>query len=285
MAPPRAKARKWYNIHEEPQAGIGISLTPFSPDDSIQVAPCRYIRSSSQPLAVGASAHGTSWVKTGFIWLFTIFFTAFQTWCCTFAVSTVLYKFGCTPEGSTTVCIPLEILPGFGPFFRLQHRLAQMSGKIDDMQYKLSRLEDQLPLDFHNRDFALWGLGAQVIPELTSRDEGDANAVLPSAVLDDPPLLGECWEFMGRRGQIGIQLSDAANITAMSLSQPFDESVLVPLVHAHYNATSPQSRQIFAVTSPVAKVVRFDIVVVEVLDNWGGESTCLYHIGVHGLED
>ncbi|KAF6748406.1 hypothetical protein DFP72DRAFT_1074300 [Ephemerocybe angulata] len=56
--------------------------------------------------------------------------------------------------------------------------------------------------------------------------------------------------------------------------------IFVPLVTLEYDIHSG-GREI-AYISDLEIGSSYDIVVVEVTENWGGDSTCLYHIGVHG---
>ncbi|TEB21621.1 hypothetical protein FA13DRAFT_1716720 [Coprinellus micaceus] len=100
------------------------------------------------------------------------------------------------------------------------------------------------------RTLVLWGL---------LRDP--MHSSLPQPVRSRPPM-----EF-ARRNELpqGIAPKD----------------VFVPLANMTYDLTG-QSKQVTYLGSSVFQSFCFDIVVVEVTDNWGDESTCLYHVGVHG---
>lgn len=58
--------------------------------------------------------------------------------------------------------------------------------------------------------------------------------------------------------------------------------VFIPLSEAVYDAHSTEMKQSFSIPKTASRSYLFDVVVVEVTDNWGGNSTCLYHVGVHG---
>lgn len=87
------------------------------------------------------------------------------------------------------------------------------------------------------RNFALNGGGAAVLPDFTSQthnlprrsigsnlrawlsglDLNDADVVLPIVVLESGMRVGDCWEFTGETGQIGIRLSGAVQISDVTL--------------------------------------------------------------------
>lgn len=89
------------------------------------------------------------------------------------------------------------------------------------------------------RDFAITGGpgGAFILPDFTSQthnlprrsigssfrswlsgfDLNNADVVLPIAVLEAGMRVGDCWEFTGEVGQIGIRLSDAVQISDVTL--------------------------------------------------------------------
>lgn len=56
--------------------------------------------------------------------------------------------------------------------------------------------------------------------------------------------------------------------------------VFVPVANATFNVKLSLRKQI--VDFENAAHFLFDVIVVEVKDNWGGDSTCMYHVGVHG---
>jgi SUN domain-containing protein 5 len=54
---------------------------------------------------------------------------------------------------------------------------------------------------------------------------------------------------------------------------------LIPLLHISYNITAPLSHPVFSHQDSFGA---WDVIIIQVLNNWGAETTCLYHIGVHG---
>jgi hypothetical protein len=236
---------------------------------------------------------------------------------------------------------------------------------MDGIEAQLKRIGDALGMnDKIDLDVALRGEGAQLLMEFTSptprpstapktswalglsnlllgpdqRQPEDDGVRLPIVVLEEPAILGECWEFGGPRGTIGIRLATPVNITALSVDYiPFHRlsslsrkrapksltlwglikasqiSKIVPALPIRNRPTQdflvgtglPDSVEkddsfvslldvAYELHSDVKQVfVRqdynlstdwmYEIVVVEVTDNWGGNSTCLYHIGVHGV--
>ncbi|KAI6150237.1 hypothetical protein EDD17DRAFT_1765893 [Pisolithus thermaeus] len=65
---------------------------------------------------------------------------------------------------------------------------------------------------------------------------------------------------------------------ALSRGMPF-----VPLVSFDYNIHAANHTQLFPIPdSVVAAGMDFGVVVLEILDNWDGELTCLYRVGIYG---
>ncbi|KAI0696213.1 hypothetical protein C8T65DRAFT_583626 [Cerioporus squamosus] len=59
--------------------------------------------------------------------------------------------------------------------------------------------------------------------------------------------------------------------------------LFVTLASFDYNVFAPSHVQTFPISSvAVEEGLYFGVVVLEILDNWGGESTCLYRLRVHG---
>jgi len=62
-----------------------------------------------------------------------------------------------------------------------------------------------------------------------------------------------------------------------------DGIVLVPLSSFDYNIYTPHHIQSFSILPAVANAgMDFGVAVFTILENWGGLSTCVYHVGVHG---
>jgi len=204
---------------------------------------------------------------------------------------------------------------------------------------------------FVQRDFALRGAGAIVLPELTSTTYRPAEQrlavggqiTLPTIVLDEQVSIGDCWEFRGSSGHIGITLSEYVNFTSMSihyvhpsrvsskmiqkaprsltlwaLVDPLqlsskdvrpDETrrpiefltsrdlppainpshIFVQVLKAEYVIDGSNPVQVFAPSVsastwvPYVHSIASAMVVVEINSNWGSNTTCLHHIGLHGV--
>jgi hypothetical protein len=55
----------------------------------------------------------------------------------------------------------------------------------------------------------------------------------------------------------------------------------VRLADFSYNNSSPRRLQTFEIAHELATTA-FDVVVLQIHDNWGANTTCLYHFGVYG---
>jgi hypothetical protein len=57
----------------------------------------------------------------------------------------------------------------------------------------------------------------------------------------------------------------------------------IELAHVQYDIHASNYIQTFPISHDIRKTgIHFGIVVAEIIDNWGGDSTCLYHVQVHG---
>jgi hypothetical protein len=150
----------------------------------------------------------------------------------------------------------------------------------------------------------------------------------PALVLNEKLGVGDCWEFSGSRGHLGLSLSQNTTVSAFSLDYPHPDSALAtsigkaprtvvfwalfpsatpskdpsrPISHflhatslppnthmtdrffalynGTFNPTLLPTRQYFPLTPPIG--VMAQIIVVEVLSNWGSSSTCVYYVGIH----
>jgi len=198
------------------------------------------------------------------------------------------------------------------------------------------------------RDFALHGGGGDVIPYLTSPtlplvrpsltskllghlrgyeiERWEVNP--PHTALEDDVGVGNCWAIDGKRGHIGVQLSESVRIMSISInhvapwliseadsrraprrmvlwgrvkdvsavavsdsctSDCFSPSAVSPrrlerfvrLADFVYDNTSDRRLQVFDVDHQHITNT-FSAVVLQIRDNWGANSTCLYHFGVYG---
>lgn len=202
------------------------------------------------------------------------------------------------------------------------------------------------------RNFAHFGDGARVLPEITSltfgtrdnrwlyasspaRDFIDKNP--PYIISDDQMGVGSCWEIEGSTGILGVLLSESIFISSISIDSihpslvsitshirnprsitlwgmlpnssiippaaaevrsakqflpnfvPGPRSYIkgkdsfVPLLSAFYDAHGAVTNQHFELASDHwATCVAFQVIVVEILENWGGSTTCIYRLRVHG---
>ncbi|KAJ2912339.1 hypothetical protein MD484_g8071, partial [Candolleomyces efflorescens] len=222
----------------------------------------------------------------------------------------------------------------------------QWAGNID---VQLRRINNVLGLNFDlDRDVSLRGAGAAILPEFTTQTattgqgqfagQGTDGVRLPIVVIEELLVLGDCWEFAGHRGTVGIRLSEPVNITSLSVhyispnrlsqtsrqkapksltlwglvkqpgsielmnpsllyrspstftppgfpSHPYGSDIFIPLIHAEYDLNSNEPVQTFEPSGTQddhEQSLLYDTVIVEVTGNWGANSTCLYHLGIHG---
>ena len=171
-------------------------------------------------------------------------------------------------------------------------------------------------------DFAWRFNGARIVDDLTTpATKGSGSGIKtnpPFIAIDDDNRPGRCWPFNGFVGQLGVLFPIGVNITAISVDHLPQELALSvsnaprnikiwgftevvypregpsirdapsishpdfafkPVAEFQYDAFGPTHIQTFPVF-PVGGP--FDGIVAEILDNWGGGSTCLYRIRVHG---
>ncbi|PPQ86171.1 hypothetical protein CVT26_002280 [Gymnopilus dilepis] len=82
------------------------------------------------------------------------------------------------------------------------------------------------------------------------------------------------WKDMGR------MVSESGLTYGPGTSHP--QFTFLLLASLRYDIASPNNRQTFLIKHPHVPM-SFEGVVIEVLENWGGETTCLYGIRVHGF--
>lgn len=123
----------------------------------------------------------------------------------------------------------------------------------------------------------------------------DAIVALPPATVLDSGL--NCWPFDNGSGHITIQLSRPARLTHvvvnhdplrpliaprnMSLSAVDFGGDLVVLAEFRFDVEGSNHTQSFAVNQTALRV-KVDRVTFSVLNNWGGDFTCLYGLRVFG---
>lgn len=95
------------------------------------------------------------------------------------------------------------------------------------------------------------------------------------------------WDIVEGEEDQGIfkRLEDATN-GARGRNRPpatREEYVFVELADFEYNITSPRNVQTFPVRGDLrAAGVDTGLFVLEIVDNWGSDSTCVYRVRVHG---
>lgn len=211
--------------------------------------------------------------------------------------------------------------------------------KVEDAVAEL-RATQLLNPKIPQRNFALRGGGAAINATITSPtyqlpvrtiqsrflqwfrgyDLQDTHINLPIVVLEDIVEVGECWEFGGGYGTIGIHLSERIRVSSFSLnyvhpskisntsmaraprnvtlwgnideagevassleSRTFDHRPFIPLIHAKYDVSGESLLQNFPLTNGSIGKIPYRTVMLEINSNWGANTTCLYYIGVHGV--
>ncbi|KAJ3507879.1 hypothetical protein NMY22_g16798 [Coprinellus aureogranulatus] len=61
------------------------------------------------------------------------------------------------------------------------------------------------------------------------------------------------------------------------------KSLAVLLKEFTYSIHLPQVRQLFELAHSSCNIGPFSVVIIEIMDNWGADATCVYHVGVHGV--
>lgn len=149
---------------------------------------------------------------------------------------------------------------------------------------------------------------------------GDNPIDVPNEVLNDEVSVGRCWPFWGSSGHVAISLSQRVEVKRLRISHVQDDNSLaevlrqaprdialwglrtdlnlttlrpktdlttaagltyVPLFEllGRYTFDAKSSDQWFEVENPDA--FSYSTVLVEILTNWGGRSTCVYSVGVY----
>ncbi|KAJ3526477.1 hypothetical protein NMY22_g10145 [Coprinellus aureogranulatus] len=61
----------------------------------------------------------------------------------------------------------------------------------------------------------------------------------------------------------------------------FDD-LFVPLANMTYDIGGPSKQVAYIRHEDDVRSLLYDVVLVEVVENWGGDNICLYHVGIHG---
>ncbi|KAJ3490957.1 hypothetical protein NLJ89_g11386 [Agrocybe chaxingu] len=96
------------------------------------------------------------------------------------------------------------------------------------------------------------------------------------------------WGILGKQSPTGTQnlskIPTSIDFMGRTRDRPLIEdhrSTFVPIAAVNYDINGSNFIQTFPVFSGLNSI-SFDGVVVEILGNWGGDTTCLYRIRVHG---
>ncbi|KZV61831.1 hypothetical protein PENSPDRAFT_546659, partial [Peniophora sp. CONT] len=103
--------------------------------------------------------------------------------------------------------------------------------------------------------------------------------------LTPAPRRMEVWGLLGSRADVQILTgSGLSGVAVRRQRSRFGDRVFLRLAHFEYDIHAPAAVQSFAVDSNIrALPISFDVVVLDVLDNWGNQNhTCLYRFRVHG---
>ncbi|TFK70724.1 hypothetical protein BDN72DRAFT_765971, partial [Pluteus cervinus] len=125
---------------------------------------------------------------------------------------------------------------------RLSHRIKITHLSVDHIPQELVLDRMHAP-----RDIILWGVIDSPSPPLPQHEA-------------DP-----IWDAMPRRGPL--------------LNRGL---MVVPLVAIQYNITTTEFVQTFNVSHSIFANHTFSTVIIEVLNNWGADWTCVYRIRIHG---
>ena len=120
----------------------------------------------------------------------------------------------------------------------------------------------------------------------------DSTLVSPSHTQQAPQSM-ILWGLLdGRTLPNAMSLALNTRNRTLCTSSCFSQSVPIPstqpdtfypLAEFYYDINSQESLQSFPISDAVRESdIRFQVVVLQVLSNWGSNSTCLYHIGIHG---
>ncbi|KIO03548.1 hypothetical protein M404DRAFT_145533, partial [Pisolithus tinctorius Marx 270] len=147
-----------------------------------------------------------------------------------------------------------------GACWRLPDRLGQIAVAFREVVRVTHVVVDHIPAGLTNtiglapRKLLLWGMV-----------DGKDNLVKYHSLRNS--ATGTLQELLAARAA-----------PALSHGMPF-----IPLVSFDYNIHATNHTQIFPILGSVAATgMDFGVVVLEILDNWGGELMCLYRVGIYG---
>jgi hypothetical protein len=84
--------------------------------------------------------------------------------------------------------------------------------------------------------------------------------------------------------QTTLRTASSFVVEASNSPAPPESHRFLPLLNFQFDIKSPSSTHYFKVVSPNARWW-IDTVIIEVNDNWGAATTCMYHVGIHGDAD
>jgi SUN domain-containing protein 1/2 len=118
------------------------------------------------------------------------------------------------------------------------------------------------------RDFALYSVGARIIPDLTSASVNDSSATLaeqadgaityrepsrvhpPVTILHPDLTPNRCWKFKGATGHIGIKLSSVVAIKEITIDH-------VPIELSHSVDDAPQDMELWEHLRAVCECISY----------------------------
>ncbi|KAI0648771.1 hypothetical protein C8Q79DRAFT_1007363 [Trametes meyenii] len=157
-------------------------------------------------------------------------------------------------------------------------------------QIDLATIRALIPVPL--RDYALSADGAMVLDELTSPLDTSNLAVGPHLALDKDLRIGRCWRFPGPNGQLGISIPEFIRPTHVSINHIprviavdiGEDYSFIKLAEFVYDIAKEHTVQTYPVRSDIDEVViDIGLFVLEILENWGAASTCLYRVRIHGV--
>lgn len=237
--------------------------------------------------------------------------------------------------------LPPRILLLCGDAQEVDPRVSILSDRVHRVEGEIAALRAAnavIPM----RNFALRGGGATIDASITSptyklpartiqsrllfwlrgHDHQDAHINLPNVALEEFIEVGECWEFEGGHGTIGVNLPESIHVSSLSLnyippskvsavamaraprnvtlwghadaenltevlSHPerrlFADRLFIPLIRAEYNISDEILLQNFLIVGNSSHEILYSTLILEVTSNWGANTTCLYYVGIHGV--
>lgn len=114
------------------------------------------------------------------------------------------------------------------------------------------------------------------------------SSLVTSALAQKAPREFSLWALYP--GESGLVYPvESRPVSHFPLSKPFPPGIsanarFVLLANSSYDTSSSSTRQTFEVPMFLSDTVHIstDVIVLEILSNWGAASTCVYSAGIHG---